>query len=504
MLLGSSFKKNILANFVGKSWSLFSVFIFVPIYINILGIEQYGLISFFATMQSVLFLLEAGLSATLRRELSTADTSVESRAAKFKLFRSSEMLFAFIALTIVGGVVLLSNFIANSWLQVQSVDIQVAETAIQLMGVSIAAQLLSSLYFGGLLGLDKHQEANYYQIFWSIFKNGLVIFIFYFVEPDIRYFFAWFIVSDILYLLLLRRSLVKGLVDGIKWTFGDFKILKASWKYTSGIMLVSIISVFNLQLDKLLVSKRFALSDLGVYNLSFSLSQVPVIIINAFCIAIFSRFVYFYTKNEMVRLNALFVLSYKVLLIVAAALSFTMALFSKDLLLVWTGNELISDQATNLVMIMIMGSMFYTLQFIPFNFVLSRGVTKINVVFGVANLVVMPLSLVLLTNYYGLEGAAFNWLLLSSLFTPIYISYIYKRYIAANWLKWLFRDTVLPVLFTGGMVMLLYAIIKFGAFSPLVNIVLAAFSGAGIIALAVYLFIKDIAGSFRIIDTKSD
>lgn len=502
--MSASLKTNILANFVGKIWSLFSVFIFVPLYIKILGIEQYGLISFFATMQSVIFLLEVGLSATLRRELSTADISSEGVKYKYKLFRSSEILFSFFALVIILSVILLSSFIANRWLQVQNINVQVAETAIKLMGISIAAQLLSSLYFGGLLGLEKHQEANYYQILWSILKNGFVILIFYFVEADIRYFFSWFIISDIVYLILLRRSLTKGFVVATPWVFQDFKILKTNWKYTSGIILLSVFSVLNMQVDKLLVSYRFSLSDLGIYNLSFSLSQVPVIIINAFCIAIFSRFVYFYSNNDANKIILLFKLSYKVLLIIASTVSFTMAFFSKDLIYLWTGNLDISEQATGLFEILIVGSMFYTFQFIPFNFVLSMGVTKINVVFGFVYFVFMCFSITALIYFYGLKGAAFNWLLISLVSTPIYISLIYRRYIGNDWIRWLFIDSIFPISFVGILVVFCYVFISFFALTPIFNILFAGLGGLGIISLTIYLLVKNIFSSFKLIDIKSD
>ena len=44
-------------------------FVFVPVYISYLGIEAYGLIGLFATLQAWLSLLDLGLSPTLNREM---------------------------------------------------------------------------------------------------------------------------------------------------------------------------------------------------------------------------------------------------------------------------------------------------------------------------------------------------------------------------------------------------------------------------------------------------
>ena len=43
--------------------------IFVPVYIKYLGIESYGLIGFFASMQAWFALLDMGMTPTLGREI---------------------------------------------------------------------------------------------------------------------------------------------------------------------------------------------------------------------------------------------------------------------------------------------------------------------------------------------------------------------------------------------------------------------------------------------------
>ena len=61
--------KNIVANFFGKFWGLFSNFIFIPIYIRLLGIESYSIISFGLIIAGVMSVLDSGITATLSREM---------------------------------------------------------------------------------------------------------------------------------------------------------------------------------------------------------------------------------------------------------------------------------------------------------------------------------------------------------------------------------------------------------------------------------------------------
>ena len=48
---------NTCANLLSRAWTMIANFVFVPLYIGLLGEEAYGLVTFFATMQTVLNLL---------------------------------------------------------------------------------------------------------------------------------------------------------------------------------------------------------------------------------------------------------------------------------------------------------------------------------------------------------------------------------------------------------------------------------------------------------------
>jgi O-antigen/teichoic acid export membrane protein len=92
-------KRNIIANATGRFWSIVSVYLFVPLYIKYLGIEAYGVIGFYAVLQGILFLADAGLSATLNRELARL-SSLPDRAKEMRdLVRTIEVLYWAIAIS---------------------------------------------------------------------------------------------------------------------------------------------------------------------------------------------------------------------------------------------------------------------------------------------------------------------------------------------------------------------------------------------------------------------
>ena len=74
--------KNIIANYLGKLWGFASIFIFVRFYIDILGVESYAIINFYTVILGLLIFADAGLTATLTRELAR-DISIQE---KFYIF----------------------------------------------------------------------------------------------------------------------------------------------------------------------------------------------------------------------------------------------------------------------------------------------------------------------------------------------------------------------------------------------------------------------------------
>ena len=60
----TQFKRNLIANFVGRGWVALMGIAFIPLYIKFMGIESYGLVGFFTTFQAVFALLDLGLTTT--------------------------------------------------------------------------------------------------------------------------------------------------------------------------------------------------------------------------------------------------------------------------------------------------------------------------------------------------------------------------------------------------------------------------------------------------------
>ena len=163
--------KHFLANIFGRFWGVFSSFIFIPLYIKFLGIEQYGIISISILITVFVTLLDAGMTATITREFANSQNNISK---KINIFRTLDSVYFIIALIASIGVFFGSTLITE-FINSEGYNLNELILCIKIIGIEIGFKLLSQFYSGGLLGLNKQIELNKYKILWGIFRNGFVV-----------------------------------------------------------------------------------------------------------------------------------------------------------------------------------------------------------------------------------------------------------------------------------------------------------------------------------------
>jgi O-antigen/teichoic acid export membrane protein len=96
-------KKNIIANFFGKLWpSLLGLFL-VPVYLKYLGVEAYGLIGFFVSLQGLISFLDLGLSTTANREVAMGKRFIDRQEKTRNVIRTLEIIYGLVSVGIALG-----------------------------------------------------------------------------------------------------------------------------------------------------------------------------------------------------------------------------------------------------------------------------------------------------------------------------------------------------------------------------------------------------------------
>lgn len=417
--------KNIIANVIGRFWSIMSNFLFIPLYIHFLGFENFSIISFTLILAGIMAILDAGMTATLSREFARADIS---NALKIKVFLTLEKIYIAVVGSVLIAIIIFSDFIVNNWINTSSP--YNLSLIIKVVGFDIAFQMLLKFYMGGLLGAERQVKANLYQILWGLTRNGLVVIIIYF-SPNLNSFFIWQAFSTILFAFAFRILLTKTVFKSIfllKNTF-DLHVLKEIGPFALGMMSISFVSAISTQLDKLIISKLLPIAELGYYTISVSLAISLVVLINPIATATLPRLTALFSANDLKRTKEIFLtLNGLVSLFVISMMTLIM-IYSQKLIWIWTGDIEIAKNSSLILSIISIAYGALALAVLPYNISIANGNTKFNNYLGVFSILLTIPGYVFFVSRSGAVGAAIVFSVIQVIITIIYMVLVNRKYL---------------------------------------------------------------------------
>ena len=112
-----SIRLNISANYVGQGWAALMGLIFLPVYIQYLGMAAFGLIGFHATLHAWLSFAGNILGPVVNREVARFSADEIDTQIFWNKLRSLEWIGIFCSIGISLFLLLASKPIAEYWLQ---------------------------------------------------------------------------------------------------------------------------------------------------------------------------------------------------------------------------------------------------------------------------------------------------------------------------------------------------------------------------------------------------
>lgn len=224
--------------------------LFVPLYIRFMGIESYGLVGFYASLQALFFLRDMGLSTTLNRELAKMSTVERIAQDQRDVVRTLEIIYWIVALIVGLAVALLSWPIAQYWFHLQQLSPDTVRQAILITGVVMAFRWPCALYSSGLLGLQKQVLLNWVQGVCATLRGGGAVIVLWLISPTIQAFFLWQIVVSLLETALTAHYLWRALPAAPGRPTFQKDILKRIWRFSAGVTGISAMALILTEADK--------------------------------------------------------------------------------------------------------------------------------------------------------------------------------------------------------------------------------------------------------------
>lgn len=430
------FKYNLIANIVGKIWSFVSIFLFVPFYIKFLSFEEYGIINFYTVILSFVLILDSGFSSVINREMSK-ENSIETKGSFLKTIQS---LYFIVFVGIILAFYFFSHYLAQNFLQTNSIDLKRLGFIVFLMGISISFNLLILFYNNVLLGLELQVKSNFYIIIWNFAKFALVIIPLYLYKNLETYFF-WQIFINVIFFIIFY--IISWNQFKIKSSI-NFKLLINIRSFFLGILFLSLVSTFNLQLDKLMVGKILELKEYSFFSIASMFSQISIFFATPIIITILPKLIKASEANDFQEKRKLFINFALFIHIISIIICMICIFYADNIIALWI------DQTTSLyissfVKFHIIGSLLMTFQFVPFYLPIAMGHSQINAVSSFVSMIVYTCSLYIFIHKFMLIGASISWIILNSM-GFLYSFYLIFRYLNYSVFKeWLIQLIIIPL-----------------------------------------------------------
>jgi O-antigen/teichoic acid export membrane protein len=440
--------------------------IFVPVYIKYLGIESYGLIGFFASLQAWFSLLDMGMTPALGREIARFTGGSRSVESLRDLLRSIEIITLIIIVILSLTIYLSSDWLATSWLQTTKASDQIISDSIKIISIVIGLRFFEGIYRSVIVGLQKLVLFNIVNCTLATIRSVGAIFVLAYVSATIQSFFIWqaiFSLITVFTLFLLTYFSLPTAHRTAKFSFAEILQIK---RFAGGMSLNIILAIALMNIDKTLLSKFLTLTDFGYYTLASTVAAGLYMIIMPTEQAFYPKFCELHAKGLFTDLAATFHKSAQIISVLTGSAGFLLIFYGQSIVQLWTQNSELAQHTSVIISILAIANMISGALLMVHILQLTYGWTRISIYVNVINLVLFIPAIFWVVPHYGAIGAAFIWLALNLGGIIISVHFTFRRIMTSEKWKWYWQDIVLPVSTCGIVV----ALFKYLLPSPLTNI----------------------------------
>ena len=438
-----SLKRNIIANYASQLYVTGVGILILPLYIKYMGAEAYGLVGFFTMLQAWFGLLDMGLTPTIGRETARYCSGTMSGLAYRQLLRALTLIFALVALVGGGGLWLLSDAIAQKWLNTETLSTATVVLAVQIMAISVALRWIGGLYRGVITGSERFVWLSGFNVLIATLRF-IAVFVsmsLYGFTPVV-FFIHQLVVALIEVMGLWLASLkatpkVSCLNEPIGWSFQP---VKPVLKFALSIAFTSSVWVLVTQTDKLVLSGILPLAEYGYFTLAVLAASGIMVISGPVSIALMPRLARLNAEGKREEMIQVYRNATQIVTIIAGSAAIVIAFNAELLLFAWTGDRDLAERAAPILRLYAIGNGFLAVAAFPYYLQYALGNLRYHLIGNAVMVVVLIPGIIAAATYYGGVGAGWVWLGVNGGFLLTWVGYVHGKLVPGLHSKWLLNN----------------------------------------------------------------
>ena len=404
---GSSIAKNTVYNLLGYGIPLIVALIFIPILVNGLGKERFGILNLIWIVIGYFGFFDFGIGRTLTKII----------AEKIGLNKFNEIssilwtsLFIMLIISLFGTIILMlnSSILVYNFFNISSTLQEESLHAFYLLSFAIPVITVSA----GLRGvLEAYQKFGVINIIRTIlgfftFLGPALCLIF---TNNLFYLVLILVIMRVLILLLYLNQCFKlNISVNIKSGF-NFSLIKPILKLSSWMTISNFVNPAIVYIDRFMIGALISATAVTYYSTPYEVVTKLLLIPGALTAVLFPAFSANYLTNSELNKKLVFKAG-KYIFIIIFPITLLIVTFSKEVMNLWLGASFLENSSTVLQLLTI-GVLVNSISFIPFTFLQGIGRPDITAKIHMVEFPVYILAMWVGIKQGGINGAALVWLI---------------------------------------------------------------------------------------------
>jgi len=440
-----SLRNNVVANYGGQGWRALMALAFVPIYIRYVGIEAYGLIGIFTLLQVWLALLDMGMKPALGREMARFTAGAHNAQSIRDLLRSIEVIGIAIAGVVALGIWAASGWLATHWVTAKHLPVNVIAQSFAVMGLVTALRFVEDIYMSCIAGLQRQVLQNMVTGIMATARGLGAVGVLAWASPTLKAFFLWQGLISLMTVALFARIVYSALPSAPLPARFSKSALIGIRRFAAGMMTITFLSLLLTQIDKVLLSRLLTLESFGYYALAGVVAGGLYTLTGPITGALYPRFAELATNGDKVALRMVYHQGAQLVTVLTGSVAMVLMVFGNRVLRLWTGNPTLAQKVAPLMAVLVLGSLFNALMWIPYQLQLAHGWTSLTIRVNLVAVCILVPAIVLVVPAYGAIGAAWAWVTLNMGYMIFDISLMHRRLLPSDQWRWYFQDVAAPL-----------------------------------------------------------
>lgn len=404
-LNGIVIARNTRINFIAQIIPLLVAVVTIPLTVQGLGADRFGLISLAWVMTGYMAIFDLGLGRATTKFVAEFMSKGKSEEIPYIVWTAATVQ---VILGIIGGLVLvgITPLLVEQILNIPEGLVNEAQTMLYLLASSVPIILLSGSFRGVLEALQRFDLMNAVQISGASLTYLL---------PLIGLCLKLGVPGIVLLLLLARFvilisfiALDMRLIPGLKLFLPSLRLFPRLFSYGAWIMITMIVNPILIYLDRFLIVSFLSLEMLTYYSIPYEALIRLQIIPASLTITLFPAFSALEARGDRQRLTTFFARSLKYILLIVGLFNILVALFGAEMIQLWLGTEL-ARESGKILQILAIGVGINCVAYIPSTLLSGAGRPDVPAKLHLLELPVYVGIAYFFMRRWGVTGAAWAW-----------------------------------------------------------------------------------------------